>query len=760
MNTRNSCLDRKERAPGRVLVPLSEFVVCAVVLFLLCVPWLARAQVSGVSNVVGLTRQMMEAIGSVQPGALPSDTEIRLFLEQSDVQLAAPLAVDITEDGTYRTPLTPGTIPAGMIVTSVAIHANRDRPAGVSRLKGSVEFNAEILGVIVGDARLDASDGVLGLDLVMYPTAVTERGLELGASLNSDEIIVEGQRLELDLVVFDVPDQIRVILPGNNSGVSFSIDCQGPTHSAAPAWGAVAITAGDVLTPGAGGPSGPNRPVFGPTIRPGVMLTPADLGINFAGLNGVFEVDALSYGKDRGGRVRFSVDEFANGASGGVAPDVRSEGAAGNLEASADVFAYLGPLRPTLPSFAPGNRAVIDGDGVAPSGRKGLGLEEDNPPFWKVLPDSGDNLDALDVDTPPLDRIERVFFSLDASFSDRTEILPPGTPPNYATAAANSVSAADVLTKYQSVFTTMDIYAYADIDLGLDPAGDDIDALMIYDDGDGEYNSIVDKIHFSLRRDSASLGTICPLTGLEISEADILAPGPVIIIPGESLGLNTRTSGDVMDDLNALDRVRSRRAPVGQDDQVEVEPDLPSAIPCLVNDFPLDGHLVPSSVMIIDQPCFGTVESVNPITGDIVYRFEGDAGEKSGGTDSFTYIVFDDSGECCEPTTVEITVSTLADVEDLALQSSVFCFAGPNPFSGGTSFLLRPVASGPASVMVYDLVGRRIRTLLDESLMAGEVRLLAWDGSDELNRSTAAGVYLVRMRSAGQERRLRVLHVR
>ncbi|MFH1844884.1 MAG: hypothetical protein ABIF77_16965, partial [bacterium] len=752
MNTRNSCPDREERAPGRFLVPFSEFVVLAVVLFLLCTPWLARAQVSTVSNITGLTSQMMEEIGSVQPGALTSDTDIRLFLEQGDVLLAAPLAVDITQDGTYGTPLSPGVIPAGEIVTSVAIHADRASPTGVSNLQGSVEFNAEILGVIVGDARLDASDGVLGLELVLYPTAVTERGLELGALFHRDEIVVAGNRVELDLVVDNVPDQIRVILLGSGGGVSFSIDCQGPTHGAAPAWGAAAITAGDVLTPGAGGAPGPNRPVFGPTIRPGVMLTPADLGITSPGVSGVFEVDALSFGNDRGGRVRFSVDEFANGAAGYTAPDVRSEGAAGNLEASADVFAYRGPLRPTLPSFAPGNRAILDGDGVAPSGRPGFGLEEDNPPTWKQLPDDGDNLDALDLGTRPADLEGYVFFFLDASFSDRTEIMPPGTPPNYATAAANLVSAADVLVKYQSSLTSMRVYAHADTDLGLDPAGDDIDALMIYDDGDGEYNSNVDKIHFSLRRDSASLGTICPLTGLEISEADILAPGPVIIIPGESLGLNTRTSGDVMDDLCALDRIPSRRAPVGQDDQVEVEPDMPSVIPCLVNDFPLDGNLVPSRVVIFDPPELGVITHIDPVTGDIGYRYDGD---KSGSADSFTYIVFDDNGECSEPTTVSIAVATLADVEDLALQSSLFSFADPNPFSGGTTFMLRPIASGPATVVVYDLMGRRIRTLLDESLVAGEVRLLAWDGNDELSRSTAAGVYLVRMRSVGQERRLR-----
>ena len=62
------------------------------------------------------------------------------------------------------------------------------------------------------------------------------------------------------------------------------------------------------------------------------------------------EIDALSYGRDAGNGIFFSVDEFTEGVSdrpGGVAPNASSEGAVGAAEASADVFAYRGPRVPT-----------------------------------------------------------------------------------------------------------------------------------------------------------------------------------------------------------------------------------------------------------------------------------------------------------------------------------------------------------------------------------------------------------------------------
>jgi hypothetical protein len=329
------------------------------------------------------------------------------------------------------------------------------------------------------------------------------------------------------------------------------------------------ITEGDILTTGVPGPPGPNTPLLGPLPAPGTEVgaiagapgvVPGGLGI-IPGLPGFVEVDALSYGRDTGGALLFSVDEFATGVPGPIPPEVFSEGATGTTEASADAFTYLGPLVATPLGPVVGNTAVVDGDGVAPSGAPGLGLLEPNPPTLMTIPDPGDNLDALDMDTTLADLMGPIFFSLDAAFPDPLEL---GFPVNSGTAAGNGFSGADVLVSFAGGAPALAIPAAT---LGLDLAGfdtDDLDALA-FDDADGNQTYTAgDTVLFSVRRGSAVIGALDSAFGIPIEEGDILTvPGPIpplnpaIFIAAEVLGLGTARSGTAgpfgPDDLDALD---------------------------------------------------------------------------------------------------------------------------------------------------------------------------------------------------------------
>jgi hypothetical protein len=72
----------------------------------------------------------------------------------------------------------------------------------------------------------------------------------------------------------------------------------------------------------------------------------------------------------------------------------------------------------------------------------------------------------------------------------------------------------------------------------------------------------------------------------------------------------------------------------------------------------------------------------------------------------------------------------------------------PNPFNGGTriEFAL-PEATG-LRLEIYDLRGRRLRTLVQGETEAG-FHSVEWDGRDGRGRAVAAGVYLCRMQTAG-----------
>jgi hypothetical protein len=70
----------------------------------------------------------------------------------------------------------------------------------------------------------------------------------------------------------------------------------------------------------------------------------------------------------------------------------------------------------------------------------------------------------------------------------------------------------------------------------------------------------------------------------------------------------------------------------------------------------------------------------------------------------------------------------------------------PNPFGASTTIRFVAARSGPAEIVVFDLLGRRQRTLLDGHVTAGE-REVVWDGRDDTGAQAPAGVYLCRVRT-------------
>jgi len=384
---------------------------------------------------------------------------------------------------------------------------------------------------------------------------------EVGGSMRRDfGTLADGGTVALEVLLTVSSEVVEEPDPLGFFGPTFSIDFQGPSAGAPDGFFGLPITEGTVLTTAVPGAPGPNPAAPGPLPAPGTVLYGAapttSLGVTPpAGFGG--EIDALSYGRDQGGQLLFSVDEFATGVAGVSAPpDVASEGAAGLSEAAADVFTYLGAVIPTPPGPpGPGNVATFDGDGVAPSGMPGFGLVEPAPAV-PGIPDAGDNLDAFDHDTILSDVLGPVFFSLDASFPEPLE----GPPANTATAAVSGVSSADVLV---SVVGGTPVVAIPAAALGLDLAGfgtDDLDALA-FDDADGSLTLTAgDTVLFSVRRGSAVIGVADSATGSAIVEGDVLtAPAaagvpPALFLAAEALGLVApRGLAQAGDDVDAID---------------------------------------------------------------------------------------------------------------------------------------------------------------------------------------------------------------
>lgn len=68
----------------------------------------------------------------------------------------------------------------------------------------------------------------------------------------------------------------------------------------------------------------------------------------------------------------------------------------------------------------------------------------------------------------------------------------------------------------------------------------------------------------------------------------------------------------------------------------------------------------------------------------------------------------------------------------------------PNPFAGSTRFEFELPGAGPASLVVLDLAGRRVRTLVAGTLAAGRHQA-SWDGTDDDGRAAAPGTYFYKL---------------
>ena len=83
----------------------------------------------------------------------------------------------------------------------------------------------------------------------------------------------------------------------------------------------------------------------------------------------------------------------------------------------------------------------------------------------------------------------------------------------------------------------------------------------------------------------------------------------------------------------------------------------------------------------------------------------------------------------------------------------------PNPFRSKTTFHFSLSQGGFTTIVLHDLNGRRIRTLVARSLPAG-VNQIDWNGRNDYGRPAPSGLYLARLSAGGQQRTRKVALVR
>ena len=109
--------------------------------------------------------------------------------------------------------------------------------------------------------------------------------------------------------------------------------------------------------------------------------------------------------------------------------------------------------------------------------------------------------------------------------------------------------------------------------------------------------------------------------------------------------------------------------------------------------------------------------------------------------------------------TIEVTE---VDKDDQPiLPNSVELFSPyPNPFNGSVNIAFSVEgASQELSVDIYDLLGRKVKTLADEYYEPGYY-VLTWDGRGDYNNNLSSGAYFVLLRAGDISQTKKVLYIR
>lgn len=111
-----------------------------------------------------------------------------------------------------------------------------------------------------------------------------------------------------------------------------------------------------------------------------------------------------------------------------------------------------------------------------------------------------------------------------------------------------------------------------------------------------------------------------------------------------------------------------------------------------------------------------------------------------------------------DPGDLAFRISTVTGVKDGVPNVFSLDVLSENPFSYASRLDVSLAHSSHVKVTVYDVAGRRVADLVDESMPAGR-HTVRWNG-DSRNGRVASGVYFVRMEAAGQRFIKRIVLIR
>lgn len=150
---------------------------------------------------------------------------------------------------------------------------------------------------------------------------------------------------------------------------------------------------------------------------------------------------------------------------------------------------------------------------------------------------------------------------------------------------------------------------------------------------------------------------------------------------------------------------------------------------------------------LITLPSATTADDWSAVTSSVVSL------DANGGTASKTYALVYGSSLAELQDNVDAANAALNPLSPVSDDTPIKLFElaqnHPNPFNPVTSIKYSVAQAGHVELAIYDLSGRKIRTLVSESRVAGK-HAVTWDGTDAAGNGVPSGMYFYRYISGGE----------
>nr|MBP7461307.1 Ig-like domain-containing protein [Candidatus Delongbacteria bacterium] len=110
-----------------------------------------------------------------------------------------------------------------------------------------------------------------------------------------------------------------------------------------------------------------------------------------------------------------------------------------------------------------------------------------------------------------------------------------------------------------------------------------------------------------------------------------------------------------------------------------------------------------------------------------------------GETEDSSSIFIDDLQNQLSPVDIDEAVSALPSTKIRLYQNY------PNPFNPSTLIRFQLSETAPVSLEIYNLMGEKIKILLDQHISPAGISQYVWDGTDQDNRPVSSGIYFYRL---------------